>query len=358
MKILHYNVFKNVPVGVRNQLLDEVIAVAQINDGLEWDVAVSCMCDWEAPFRTPVRSGAGSGLLADMRFYSDAYQWLKKVAPGYDRILVRYRTANPWQARAFQDLDNIYTVHHAIEELESRAGKGIKPVVERWMEKLVGPYALGSVDGIVALTPEILSYEAGRAPSNVFGCVYPNGIYLKGTEVVPDRREGGLKYLFAGSLAAPWHGLDVAVKGLLSVDPDAEIHVAGPRVDIPVGCSEQVVFHGELTRVGLGEVAQFCDAGLGTFALDKKGMKQACTLKVREYLAIGLPVVSGAIDSGFPVEFPYYTRINDRLEWGPVVEKVRQWRGVTRNEVRRVSSAYIDKQALVKRLLDELSSLN
>ena len=87
-------------------------------------------------------------------------------------------------------------------------------------------------------------------------------------------------------------------------------------------------------------------------------MKQACTLKVREYLAIGLPVVSGAIDSGFPVEFPYYMRINEGLEWGSAVEKVRQWRGVTRNEVRRVSSAYIDKQVLVKRLLDELSSLN
>ena len=358
MKILHYNVFKNVPIGVRNQLLDEEKAVAQINDGLEWDIAVSCMCDWAVPFRTPVRPGAVSGLLADIRFYSDAYKWLRKVAPGYDKILVRYRTANPWQARVFQDLANIYTVHHAIEELESRSSKGIKPVVERWMEQLVGPYALRSVDGIVALTPEILSYEAGRAPSNVFGCVYPNGICIKDIAVVPDRREGNLKYLFAGSLAAPWHGLDVAVEGLLSVDPDAEIHVAGPRVDIPVGCSEQIVFHGELTRAGLGEVAEICDAGLGTFALGKKGMKQACTLKVREYLAIGLPVVSGAVDSGFPVEFPYYATISGRLGWGPVVEKVRQWRGVTRNEVRRVSSAYIDKQVLMKRLLDELSSPN
>jgi len=358
MKILHYNVFKNVPIGVRNQLLDEGKAVAQINDGLEWDIAVSCMCDWAVPFRTPVRPGAVSGLLADIRFYSDAYKWLRKVAPGYDKILVRYRTANPWQARVFQDLANIYTVHHAIEEQESKAVKGLQPVVERWVEKLVGPYALRSVDGIVALTPEILSYEAGRAPSNVFGCVYPNGICLKDIDVVPDRREGNLKYLFAGSLAAPWHGLDVAVEGLLSVDPDAEIHVVGPRIEVPGGSSGQVVFHGELTRAGLGEVAEFCDAGLGTFALGKKGMLQACTLKVREYTAFGLPVVSGAIDSGFPAGFPYYRTIADVLDWSSVVETVRQWRGVSRNEIRSASSAYIDKQLIMKRLLDELSSLN
>jgi len=358
MKILHYNVFKNVPIGVRNQLLDEEKAVSQINDGLEWDVAVSCMCDWDVPFRTPIRPGTGSGLITDIQFYRDAYRWLENVAPGYDKVLVRYRTANPMQARVFQRLDNLYTVHHAIEELESSAGKGIKPAIERWIEKIVGPYALSSVDGIVALTPEILSYEKGRISADVIGSVYPNGIYLRDIEVVPDRREGNLKYLFAGSLAAPWHGLDVAVEGLLSVDPDAEIHVVGPQADVPGDYSGQIVFHGELTRAGLAEVAENCDAGLGTFALGKKGMKQACTLKVREYLAIGLPVVSGAIDSGLPAEFPYYVTITNALDWSTVAAKVRQLRGVTRSEVRRVSSAYIDKQLIMKRLLDELSSLN
>ena len=291
MKVLHYNVFKNVPSGVRNQLLDEAKAVAQIDDGLEWRIAVSCMCDWEVPFRTPVRPRTGPGLLADVLFYRDAYRWLRNVAPGYDKVLVRYRTANPWQARVLRCLDNLYTVHHAIEESESGAGKGIKPVIERWIERAAGPYALGSVTGIVALTPEILSYEGHRAPPGVVGSVYPNGIYLRDIEIVPDRREGNLKFLFVGSLATPWHGLDVAVKGLLSVDPGAEIHVVGPRADV---CSEnlsRVIFHGELTRAGLGKVAEICDAGLGTFSLDKKGMTQACTLKVREYLAIGLPVV-------------------------------------------------------------------
>ena len=358
MKILHYNVFKNVPIGVRNQLLDEEKAVVQINDGLEWDVAVSCMCDWEVSFRTPIRPGTGYGLLTDVLFYRDAYRWLKNVASRYDKILVRYRTANPWQAKVFQSLNNVYTVHHAIEELESSAGDGIKPVIEHWMEKIVGPYALRSVDGIIALTPEILSYETARASPDVFGSVYPNGICLSDINVVRDRREGNLKYLFAGSLAAPWHGLDVAVEALLSVDPGAEIHVVGPRVDVPDECSGQIAFHGELTRAGLGEVAEFCDAGLGTFALGKKGMQQACTLKVREYLAFGLPVVSGAIDSGFPAGFPYYRMIADTLDWGSVAETVRQWRGVSRNEIRSASSAYIDKRLIMQRLLSELSLLN
>jgi glycosyltransferase involved in cell wall biosynthesis len=355
MKILHYNVFKDVPIGVRNQLLDEEKAVGQINEGLEWDIAVSCMCDWDVSFRTAIRPGTGSGLLTDIQFYKDAYRWLKDVAPGYDKILVRYRTANPWQAKILRSLENVYTVHHAVEELESVSGDGAKPVIERWIEKMVGPYALKSVDGIIALTPEILAYETGRALPDVFGSVYPNGICLRDITAVPDRREGNLKYLFAGSVAAPWHGLDRAVGAMLAVDPDAEIHVAGPQVDVPYGSSGQVVFHGELTRAGLSQVAGICDAGLGTFALGKKGMQQACTLKVREYLAFGLPVVSGAIDSGFSAEFPYYIKITNALDWEVAIERVRQWRQVSRNEVRGVSSAFIDKQLIMKRLLNELS---
>lgn len=358
MKILHYNVFKNVPIGVRNQLLDEVKAVAQSGGGLEWDLSVSCMCDWDVPFRTSIRPGKRPGLLTDILFYRDAYRWLRSVAPGYDKVLVRYRTANPWQAGAIRRLNNIYTVHHAIEEAESGAARGIKSSVERRIEQIVGPSALGSVDGIIALTPEILRYETGRASPGVAGSVYPNGIFLDDTEVAPDRREGKLKYLFAGSLAAPWHGLDEAVKGLLSIEPEGEIHVAGPQVELPDDYSGQVVFHGELSRAGLGAVAGMCDAGLGTFALHKKGMEQACTLKVREYLALGLPVVSGAVDSGFPADFPFYVTVSDAFDWSLVVDKVRQWRRVTRDEVRRSSSTYIDKQLIMERLLSELSSLN
>jgi hypothetical protein len=57
MKILHYNVFKNVPVGVRNQLLDEEKAAARIGSQFKWDIAVSCMADWDVSFRTPIRPG-------------------------------------------------------------------------------------------------------------------------------------------------------------------------------------------------------------------------------------------------------------------------------------------------------------
>lgn len=354
MRILHYNVFKNVPIGVRNQLLDEAKAVAKIGDQLEWDIAVTCMCDWAVPFRTSVRSGKKPGLLTDILFYRDAYAWLKRVAARYDKVLVRYRTANPWQAMAIRDLDNIYTVHHAIEEMERGAGRGIKSILERWIELIAGPYSLASVKGIIALTPEILSYETGRASSKLSGWVYPNGICLRDINVVPDRREGNLKFLFLGSLDAPWHGLDIAIEGLLSVEPDVEIHVIGPRTGVSSICSGKIIFHGELTRGGLGEVAEICDAGLGTFALEKKGMRQACTLKVREYLSIGLPVVSGAMDSGFPCDFHYYFTKTDSIGWNLVIDKVRQWRKITRDQVRDASTSHIDKQLIMMRLLEQL----
>jgi hypothetical protein len=49
----------------------------------------------------------------------------------------------------------------------------------------------------------------------------------------------------------------------------------------------------------LNELCSFCHIGLGSFALQRKALNDASTLKMREYGARGLPVVYGHLDNDY-----------------------------------------------------------
>ena len=85
--------------------------------------------------------------------------------------------------------------------------------------------------------------------------------------------------------------------------------------------------------------------------VDNKGLTQACTLKVRDYLAAGVPVVSGH-DDVFPDDFPFYRRTGTDID--AMLAAAREWRAVDRLTVREAARPYIDKVELVRRLHEEL----
>jgi glycosyltransferase involved in cell wall biosynthesis len=58
--------------------------------------------------------------------------------------------------------------------------------------------------------------------------------------------------------------------------------------------------HGELPPEQYRDVLARADVGVGTLALYREGIQEACSLKVREYLAFGLPVVLANTDTDFP----------------------------------------------------------
>ena len=67
--------------------------------------------------------------------------------------------------------------------------------------------------------------------------------------------------------------------------------------------------HGRLPQDAIFVLSAGVDAGDRFSRLIDRDMEEACTLKVREYLASGLPVVSGHRDSGLPADFPFYHQL-------------------------------------------------
>lgn len=155
--------------------------------------------------------------------------------------------------------------------------------------------------GVLSLTYEIANSIKKYNP-NVNLEVVPNGISLKREDIVLSANtisySDPIKMVFIGSPGANWHGLDHILEF-------ARINGGKVNVDI-IGFDGEglpslnnVRYHGILPRNKYEKIIEQADIGLGTFALYRKQMDEACPLKVREYLKFGLPVVLGYSDTAF-----------------------------------------------------------
>jgi len=115
-----------------------------------------------------------------------------------------------------------------------------------------------------------------------------------------------------------------------------------------LGLGDQVVLHGRLSLPALREQLAGADIGLASFGLGEAGIREACTLKVREYLAAGVPIYSGHVDAGLPTAFDFY-KIG-AADFSDIYTYANKMRKVGRLEVRERAQEYIDKGFLIRRL--------
>ena len=129
------------------------------------------------------------------------------------------------------------------------------------------------------------------APYNRPGVVIANGIDLVQNPVSPAPNNQRPRIGFIGTPDLAWQGVDKIVR-LAELCPDLDIDVIGYD-----GLSEghqapsNLKFHGYLEKDKAREVLATVDVGLGTLALHRKAMDEASSLKTREYLAYGIPVI-------------------------------------------------------------------
>jgi glycosyltransferase involved in cell wall biosynthesis len=134
--------------------------------------------------------------------------------------------------------------------------------------------------------------------------VISNGIDLSKFEILPlpnkNFRQG---IFFMGQGGQPWHGVN-QIYDLAKQMQDFDFHIVG--LSKPPGMEPTNVFHhGVLSQEEYLPIAAKCAAGIGSLNLISLGMREASPLKTRQYLAIGLPVISRYVDSDFGAESPF-----------------------------------------------------
>jgi glycosyltransferase involved in cell wall biosynthesis len=191
--------------------------------------------------------------------------------------------------------------------------------------------------GLVAVTKEIAErFAEWKRPTAVIG----NGVDLDSfTPLAPASRDK-TEIAFVGAAGSSWHGLDELI-ALARAAPHIGFQVVGPapEPDWP----PNVVGHGSLGRASYESLLAECTAAVGTLAMHRKKMNEASPLKVREYLALGLPCIIGYDDTDFPEEVPFILRIpnkpgNALAARDEIAGFLERWRGrrVDRSQIARI----------------------
>jgi len=164
---------------------------------------------------------------------------------------------------------------------------------------------LSRARGLVCVTRELAlsdDFASFAKPTVTIG----NGVDLDRMPELPPPANDRPRIVFLGSARQRWHGVD-KISLLAELMPDADFDIVGyggNLVDFAVPPNMQV--HPPLAREGYEPLLARADLAIGTLALHRKNMHEACPLKVREYLGHGLPVVIAYEDTDFAGESPWF----------------------------------------------------
>lgn len=121
-----------------------------------------------------------------------------------------------------------------------------------------------------------------------------------------------------------FHGYDRLIEGLNNYyaqgeKREVELHMVGGKAEPGNELSryqdlcqkyhleKRVIFYGEKKGEELDRVYDKCNLAVGSLGMYRIGYKMASSLKIREYLAKGLPVITGSrVDVFEKKDFPYY----------------------------------------------------
>lgn len=293
-------------------------------------------------------------------FLRQLFAWLLilKLSRQCDYLLVRHMPFDPFCFLFSPFVKNRITVHHTKEVEEMVLVRpGWKGIMASRLEYYTGRFALRRNLAIAGVTQEIVDYQVCRSGGAKSGVVYPNGIDPNGVPILGDNRSSQLfNVAFICTEFSSWHGLERLFESVLEYASGHEmsaikIHLIGrisdqQREQIKGNAILASVFteHGLLSESDYRKVMDSCDVGVGSLALEEKGLREASTLKVREMLAMGLPVVSGHVDSSLPESFPFYQfYLGGKLELFRVMESFGD-RKFSRETVREAAEPYINKR--------------
>lgn len=241
-------------------------------------------------------------------------------------------------------------------------------------EKYFGPLVLRKVKGVVCVTDEIKLYQQRRigerrSPKVV---TISNGINVTGYKLAEVKRSDStaINMIMLLGVDAQWNGLDKVARALKNTSLDVNLYVVG-KVNESYK-SDKILFCGQLNSEQTDKLItdKKIVAGIGTLALERKGIKEAAPLKVREYLSRGLPVVYSYHDTDIDTDPEFRDNYCVKLNYGSenidldfIIERVK---AITSSEnyqqvIREFALKNVDvasKALQYKKLIEELTASN
>ncbi len=127
--------------------------------------------------------------------------------------------------------------------------------------------------------------------------------------------------LLALASMSGWHGYDRLLQALSAYKGNADVRVefvggdgdgslkAWRAMATELGLDHRVTFHGPLYGAGLDRLIASCDVGVGSLGMYRYSIQHSMTLKLREFMARGLPFITATDDPALPAQAEYALRV-------------------------------------------------
>jgi glycosyltransferase involved in cell wall biosynthesis len=170
---------------------------------------------------------------------------------------------------------------------------------------LLKRFLYAQLSGAVYVTHELMLVNEFGLRNKISKITIGNAINLRRIKPLSPRREHQLALFFVGTPNQPWHGVSELIE-FGREHPKINIHIVGERdiEELP-----NVFFYGKLNPSKYRSVANKCVAGVGSLNLVANQMEEASPLKVREYLALGLPVILKYKDTDLDSTEPFVLQL-------------------------------------------------
>ena len=131
--------------------------------------------------------------------------------------------------------------------------------------------------------------------------------------------------LVAAAVVRDWHGYDRLIEGLSNYKGDRKIsfHLAGDGPSLLIykelvkkyNLEDKVHFYGLVNKDKLDEIYDIADIAVESLGWHRSKVKFGTSIKTREYLAKGLPIIASSVMDMFPdgFEYAYYAKIDGIL---------------------------------------------
>ena len=302
------------------------------------------------------------------------WMWLLKNSKDFDFVIMRHMEFDSFSLIFSWVVPNRIHIHHSNEIVELKLRRNNwKGKIASKVEKITGGVAIRNSSAILTVSKDLMHYQrnARKLPKDFPIFHFPNGIIVENTPILKDvvNNNSVIEVGFIAAQFHPWHGLDLLIDSCNNflrkdINKILVFHLIGKldsnyldQIKIINQSNNKIKFkvYGTLKQQEYWEIFCNCNIGIGSLAMYRNGLTDGCTLKVREMLAMGLPIFSGHKDTALPDDFPYYFSEGGNIE--DMIEFSRKVANVTRKEVRDASFKYIEKSICFKLLAKDLQKL-
>ncbi len=212
----------------------------------------------------------------------------RATSEAWDAVYLRYTRPWPSMVRLARKLP-LFVELNGSEPVIGRQGL---PAILGAISTLPARTFLKSTSGVLAVSRQVADRLTDHGIPNE---VVPNGVDLDRVPFNDTARPAG-RLVFAGSGSFPWNGLDKLLP-VLEAFPWLHLDIIGKDVAPPSLITHtRVTCHGPLVGANYYRVLQQATAGVGPLALHRRGLDDTSSLKLGEYLAAGLAVITGHSD--------------------------------------------------------------